>query len=429
MLSENKDITILLQFVSANIIYLLQSVLILFGTKMKVMGRAIVHMDLDTFFVSCERLTDSRLNGIPLIIGGGERGVVASCSYEARTFGVRSAMPIRMALRLCPQAKVMKGDMELYSRLSHAVTEVIEEKAPVMEKASIDEFYLDITGMDKFYGSYLWTNELAQSVTKETGLPISFALSVNKTVSKIATGEGKPKGNLEIPEDMVRPFLNPLSIKKIPMVGDVTFQLLSRIGVRNIQTLSEMPAEVLQQMIGKNGIELWKKANGIDNNPVEPYTERKSISTEHTFLQDTIDLDKLKRVLQGMVEKLAFQLRSEGWLTSTVVIKIRYANFDTETKQCRVQYTSADHILIKNVTDLFNKLYQRRMRLRLIGIRFSGLVRGTYQINMFEDTEEMLSLYQAMDRMKTRYGFDAVMRGGGATFKPNNKNEILKRKK
>ncbi|MBU7570216.1 MAG: DNA polymerase IV, partial [Flavobacterium sp.] len=390
------------------------------------MGRAIVHMDLDTFFVSCERLTDSRLNGIPLIIGGGERGVVASCSYEARTFGVRSAMPIKMALRLCPQAKVMKGDMELYSRLSHAVTEVIEERAPVMEKASIDEFYLDITGMDKFYGSYVWTNELAQSVTKETGLPISFALSVNKTVSKIATGEGKPKGNLEIPEDMVRPFLNPLSIKKIPMVGDATFQLLSRIGVRNIQTLSEMPAEVLQQMIGKNGIELWKKANGIDNNPVEPYTERKSISTEHTFLQDTIDLDKLKRVLQGMVEKLAFQLRSEGWLTSTVVIKIRYANFDTETKQCRVQYTSADHILIKNVTDLFNKLYQRRMRLRLIGIRFSGLVRGTYQINMFEDTEEMLSLYQAMDRMKTRYGFDAVMRGGGATFKPNNKNEILK---
>lgn len=419
----------MLQFVSANIIYLLQSVLILFGTKMKVMGRAIVHMDLDTFFVSCERLTDSRLNGIPLIIGGGERGVVASCSYEARTFGVRSAMPIKMALRLCPQAKVMKGDMELYSRLSHAVTEVIEEKAPVVEKASIDEFYLDITGMDKFYGSYTWTNELAQSITKETGLPISFALSVNKTVSKIATGEGKPKGNLEIPEDMVRPFLNPLSIKKIPMVGDVTFQLLSRIGVRNIQTLSEMPAEVLQQMIGKNGIELWKKANGIDNNPVEPYTERKSISTEHTFSQDTIDLGELKNVLQGMVEKLAFQLRSEEWLTSTVVVKIRYSNFDTETKQCRVQYTSADHILIKNVMELFNKLYQRRMRLRLIGIRFSGLVRGTYQINLFEDTEEMLSLYQAMDRMKTRYGFDAVMRGGGATFKPNNKNEILKRKK
>ncbi len=392
------------------------------------MGRAIVHMDLDTFFVSCERLTNSELNGIPLIIGGGDRGVVASCSYEARTFGVRSAMPIKMAMRLCPQAKIVKGDMELYSKLSHAVTEVIDEKAPVMEKASIDEFYLDISGMDKFYGSYKWTNELAQAVTRETGLPISFALSVNKTVSKIATGEGKPLGNLEITEPMVQNFLNPLSIQKIPMVGSVTFQLLSRIGIRTIQTLSEMPAEVLQQMIGKNGIELWKKANGIDHNPVEPYTERKSISTEHTFTQDTIDILLLKALLIGMVEKLAFQLRSEEWLTSTVVVKIRYSNFDTETKQCKIPYTSADHALTQCVSDLFDKLYHRRMRLRLIGIRFSGLVRGTYQINLFEDTEELLSLYQAMDKMKSRYGFDAVMRCAGATFKPNNKSAILKRK-
>jgi len=393
------------------------------------MARAIVHMDLDTFFVSCERLTNSQLNGIPLIIGGGDRGVVASCSYEARYFGVRSAMPIHMAMKLCPQAKIIKGDMELYSQLSHDVTQVIQEKAPIMEKASIDEFYLDITGMDKFHGSYKWTNELAQSVIKETGLPISFSLSINKTVSKIATGEGKPVGNLEIPEQGVQAFLNPLSIQKIPMVGAVTFQLLSRIGVRKIQTLSEMPPEVLQQMIGKNGLDIWKKANGIDHTPVEPYTERKSISTEHTFSQDTIDIPKLKRVLIGMVEKLAFQLRAEQWLTSTITVKIRYANFDTETKQCRIAYTSADHILTKNVMDLFEKLYQRRMRLRLIGIRFSGLVRGTYQIDLFEDTQEMLSLYEAMDKMKSRYGFDAVMRCAGASFKPNNKDEILKRKK
>lgn len=393
------------------------------------MARAIVHMDLDTFFVSCERRTNSELNGIPLIIGGGERGVVASCSYEARKYGVRSAMPIRMALKLCPDAKVMKGDMELYSQLSHDVTEILQEKAPVLEKASIDEFYMDITGMDKFHGSYKWTNELAQKVIKETGLPISFSLSINKTVSKIATGEGKPKGNLEIPEQQVQDFLNPLSIQKIPMVGAVTFQLLSRIGVRKIQTLAEMPAEVLQQMIGKNGLELWKKANGIDHTPVEPYSERKSISTEHTFSQDTIDIAKLKRVLLGMVEKLAFQLRAEQWLTSTVTVKIRYANFDTETKQCRVAYTSADHILTKNVIELFEKVYQRRMRLRLIGVRFSGLVRGTYQIDLFEDTQEMLSLYEAMDKMKSRYGFDAVMRCAGAHFKPNTKDEILKRKK
>ncbi|MFC6095488.1 DNA polymerase IV [Flavobacterium qiangtangense] len=381
------------------------------------MERAIVHMDLDTFFVSCERLGNAQLHGIPLIIGGGDRGVVASCSYEARRFGVRSAMPIKMALAMCPQARVIKGDMELYSKMSSLVTEVIEERSPLTEKASIDEFYLDITGMDRFHGSYRWTSELAQAVTRETGLPISFALSVNKTVSKIGTGEAKPTGRLEIPTDNVRPFLNPLSIKKIPMVGDATFALLSRIGIRTIQTLSEMPAPVLQQMVGKNGIEIWKKANGIDTSPVEPYTERKSISTEHTFGQDTIDIPMLRALLSGMVEKLAYQLRSEQWLASTVTVKIRYSNFDTETKQCRIPYTSCDHALARHVKELFEKLYQRRMRLRLVGLRFSGLVRGTYQINLFEDTEEMLSLYQAMDRIKNRFGPDAVARCAGAQLK------------
>ncbi|MEO7175003.1 MAG: DNA polymerase IV [Saprospiraceae bacterium] len=378
------------------------------------MSRSIVHMDLDTFFVSCERMLNPKLNGIPLIIGGSsDRGVVASCSYEARKFGVRSAMPMKLALRHCPQAKVVKGDMELYSHYSHTVTEVIEEQAPVMEKASIDEFYLDVSGMDRFFGCYKWTSELAQKVTKETGLPISFALSINKTVSKIATGESKPLGRLEINEAMVRPFLNPLSIKKIPMVGDVTFQLLSRIGIRKIQTLSEMPIDILGKLLGKNGKELWKKANGIDDNPVEPYVERKSISTEQTFEQDTIDIARIKSLLVGMVEKLAFQLRKEEWLTSVVVVKIRYSNFDTAPRQCKIPYTSCDHILLRKVTELFDALYERRMRIRLVGIRFSGLVRGTYQIDLFEDTTEMMSLYQAMDKVKKRYGFQAIQRCAG----------------
>lgn len=377
------------------------------------MERSVVHMDLDTFFVSCVRLQNSALEGIPLIVGGGDRGVVASCSYEARKFGVHSAMPIKLALRLCPEAKVVKGDMELFSRYSNTVSQIIEQRAPVMEKASIDEFYLDITGMDKFHGSYKWTNELSATVTRETGLPISFALSVNKTVSKIATGEGKPKGNLEIPQPMVQQFLNPLSIRKIPMVGDATFKLLSRIAIRNIQTLAEMPVNVLQEMIGKNGIELWKKANGIDNTPVEPYRERKSLSTEDTFHQDTTDMVFLRSVLCTMVEKLAYQLRSEGWLTSNVTVKIRYSNFDTETRQVTLAYTSSDHTLTKAVLEAFGKLYQRRMSLRLVGVRFSKLVRGSCQINLFEDTQEMMSLYQAMDRIKNRFGANAVMRGSG----------------
>ncbi|AZA83728.1 DNA polymerase IV [Chryseobacterium lactis] len=379
------------------------------------MERAIVHMDLDTFFVSCERRNNSQLNGIPLIIGGGDRGVVASCSYEARKFGVRSAMPIRMALRLCPDAKVIRGDHEMYSNLSHLVTEIIQNKVPVMEKASIDEFYLDLSGMDKFFGCYQWTEEIAASILKETGLPISFALSANKTVSKIGTGEAKP-GRMEIKLQEIKPFLDPLSVKKIPMVGDKTFQLLSRVGIRTIHTLSEMPLLVLQQMIGENGRELWKKANGIDENPVIPYSERKSISTERTFTSDTMDIVELKRLLAGMAEQLAYQLRKEKWLTSTVAVKIRYANFDTETKQCKVAYTSADHTLSRVALDLFNKAYTRRMRLRLIGLRFTGLVHGNHQMNLFEDTEEQMSLYQTMDYLKNRFGSDAVGRASGFDF-------------
>lgn len=377
------------------------------------MNRAIVHMDLDAFFVSCERLSNSQLRGIPLIIGGGDRGVVASCSYEARQFGVRSAMPIRMALRLCPEAKIIKGDYELYSNLSHTVTDIIQERVPVMEKASIDEFYLDLSGMDKFFGCYQWTQEIVAAVNKETGLPISFALSANKTVSKIGTGEAKPAGKMEIPETQIRPFLNPLSIRKIPMVGDKTFQLLSRVGVRTIRTLSEMPVLALQQMIGNNGKELWKKANGIDENPVIPYSERKSISTEDTFSKDTMDIPELKRILSGMSEKLAYQLRQEKWLTSTVVVKIRYANFDTETRQSRVAYTSADHTLSRVALELFSRLYTRRMRIRLIGLRFTDLVHGNHQMNLFEDTEEQMNLYQTMDYLKNRFGADAVGRASG----------------
>ena len=377
------------------------------------MERVIVHMDLDAFFVSCERLIESKLNGVPVIIGGGDRGVVASCSYEARYFGVRSAMPIKMAMKLCPQAKIIRGDYERYSKFSKEVTEIIQEKVPVLEKASIDEFYMDLSGMDQFFGCYQWTREIADSVTKNTGLPISFALSTNKTVSKIGTGESKPVGRLDIPAQNIKPFLNPLSVRKIPMVGEVTFQLLSRIGIRTIQTLADMPVLVLQQMIGKNGGELWKKANGIDLTPVIPYSERKSLSSEHTFTNDTMDVFEMRRLISSMAESLAYQLRQEKWLTSTVVLKIRYANFDTETKQCKISYTSLDHTLARVALDLFEKLYTRRMRLRLVGLRFTNLLHGTYQMNLFEDTEELMNLYQAMDRMKNRFGKNVLGRASG----------------
>lgn len=371
-------------------------------------------MDLDTFFVSVERLHDSSLNGKPVLIGGtSDRGVVASCSYEARKYGVHSAMPMRMARMLCPEAIIKRGDHEQYSKYSHDVTEIIKNTVPVYEKTSIDEFYMDLTGMDRFFGCYKLATELRQTIMKETGLPISFALSSNKTVSKVGTGEAKPNGQKEIPFGDEKTFLAPLSIKKIPMVGDKTYQLLRGMGIEKIKTVQEMPVELMEQVLGVNGTVIWKKANGIDNSPVEQYSERKSISTECTFEKDTIDVAHLKRILLSMTEKLTFQLRSEEKLTACVTVKIRYSDFNTYTMQARVPYTSLDHVLIDKVKELFDKLYQKRMLIRLVGIRFSHLIQGNYQFDLFDDTVEHLQLYQAMDKLRKRYGQEAVQRAAG----------------
>jgi DNA polymerase IV len=379
---------------------------------MLVLNRNIVHFDLDTFFVSVERLINPALQGKPVIIGGtSDRGVVASCSYEARSFGVHSAMPMKMARTLCRDAVIVRGDMELYSRYSHTVTDIIAEKAPLYEKASIDEHYIDVTGMDRFFGTLKWTHELRQSIIRNTGLPISFGLSVNKTVSKIATGEAKPNGELQVSPGNVRSFLSPLSIKKIPMIGDKTYRLLRSMGIVTIATLSQIPVEMMERVMGKNGIVIWEKANGLDSAPVVPYSESKSVSTETTFEQDSIDIVRMKEILVKMVEKIAFELRSQQKLTSCVTVKIRYSNFDTHTLQKHVAYTAFDHILIPLVKELFDRLYQRRMLIRLIGVRFSGLVSGNPQLNMFEDSSGMISLYQALDRVRRKYGQKIVRRG------------------
>ena len=376
--------------------------------------RNVVHMDLDTFFVSVERLLNSKLEGKPVIIGGmSDRGVVSSCSYEARRYGVHSAMPMKMARSLCSEAIVIRGDMDAYSRYSRMVTDIIAEQAPVYEKASIDEHYLDITGMDRFFGCMRWTHELRQRIIRETGLPISCGLSVNKTVSKIAAGEAKPNGEIEIPGMGVKGFLSPLSIRKIPMIGNQTFHLLRSMGIANIGTLGQIPMEMMESLLGKNGIVIWKKANGIDPTPVVQYSERKSLGSERTFQRDTMDIAGLHDLLTSMVEKLAFQLRKEEKLTSIVTVKIRYSNFDTHTLQKRVPYTSFDHVLMPVARELFDRLYQRRMLIRLVGVRFGGLIRGVQQLNLYEDTSEMVHLYLAVDKLRRRFGADSVRRASG----------------
>lgn len=374
--------------------------------------RSIIHMDLDAFFVAVERLKGGKkLNNIPLIIGGSSRrGVVAACSYEARQFGVHSAMPMHLALQLCPEAKVISGDMEAYSQQSHLVTEIIADQSPAFEKASIDEFYIDATGMDRFFGTFKWALELKQKILKETQLPISMALSVNKLVSKVATAEFKPNAQKQIPVGDEKDFLGPLAIDKIPMVGKQTSSFLYDMGVRTVSTLREMPLPFLISAFGKNGISLMNKANGIDESPVVPYSEQKSISTESTFEHDTIDVKRLKSILIAMVEKVAFQLRDQKKLTSCVTVKIRYSNFDTETKQLHVPYTSSDHILLRVAHELFDKLYNRRMLIRLVGVRLSNLVQGNHQIDLFDDTEEDINLYEAMDFIKHKHGVEKLIR-------------------
>lgn len=374
----------------------------------------ISHFDLDTFFVSVERLIDSRLCGRPVLIGGvTDRGVVASCSYEARTFGVHSAMPMRMARELCPEAVVIRGNSANYTKYSQLVTDIIRDRVPLFEKTSIDEFYIDLTGMDKFFGCVKLASELRQTIMKESGLPISFGLSSNKTVSKIATGEAKPNNELHIPDGTEKPFLAPLSVRKIPMVGEKTYQTLRNLGVKRIKTVQEMPEEVMERVLGKHGQVIWKKANGIDHSPVEPYSERKSISTERTFDRDTTDVSKIESIMVAMAENLAFQLRRGEKLTACVTVKVRYSDFDTRTMQARIPYTAADHLIIPKVKELFQRIYNRRLLVRLIGVRFSHLVNGGYQINLFDDSEEMINLYQAMDKMRSRYGDRAVIRASG----------------
>lgn len=386
-------------------------------------NRTIVHLDLDTFFVSVERLMNPDLIGKPVVIGGSsDRGVVSSCSYETRKFGVHSGMPMRMAKRLCPDAINVRGNMAEYSKYSKMVSSIIAEEAPIYEKASIDEHYLDISGMDKFFGCLQWSKELRHRIIKETGLPISFGIAPNKTVAKIATGEAKPNGLLYIRPKEVQDFLNPLSIRKIPMIGKKSFELLQNMGITNIKTLSETPLEILERRLGKYGTGIWKKANGIDNRSVRQYSNRKSISAERTFWSDTNDSIWLHHKLISLVEKVSFQLRKKQKLASVITVKIRYSDFSTHTLQKQIPYSCFDHLLLKEAIKLFDHLYNKKMPLRLIGFKVSGLIKGGQQLNIFEDTHEMTKLYNAVDEVKSRFGEKYLIRAVGV--KRNWDNEL-----
>ena len=375
------------------------------------MQTSILHFDLDAFFVSCEQRLDSSLLHKPVLVGGtGDRGVVSACSYETRQFGIHSGMAMKVARQLCPEAICIKGNASTYSKFSAEVTEIIQQSVPLMEKTSIDEFYADLTGMDKFHSVYKYAKELRQKIIHETGLPISFGLSKNKVVSKVATGEAKPNNQMRIDFGYEKAFLAPLAIRKLPMVGKVSAEALHNLGVFKVGLLQQMPVEMVTSVLGKNGRTIWERANGIDKRPLVLHTERKSISTERTFNIDTIDVVRLRATLTAMGEHLAYQLRKENKVTGCIAVKLRYSDYTVHNKQLRIDYTSADHIIIPLILELFEKLYYRRILIRMIGIRFSNLVSGNQQINLFDDNAKTINLYQSLDKIRNRFGADSVIR-------------------
>lgn len=367
--------------------------------------RYIAHFDLDSFFVSVEVLNDPSLKGKPVIVGGSrERGVVTSCSYEARKFGVHSAMPMNRAMKLCPHAIVVRGTRGEYSRYSRWVTDIIAAKAPLFEKASIDEFYLDLTGMDRFFDPYQWTIDLRSEIIEKTQLPISFGLATNKMIAKIATDEAKPNGYLFVQPGMEKQFLAPLPVNKFPGVGEHTFLTLKSMGIHTIRDLANTPVAMLEKKLGKYGADLWQKSQGRHFGEVHAYHEAKSISTENTFEENITDEERLLSELVRMTEKVAFELRQDEKLTGCIAVKVRYPDFETTSRQTTIDYTLRDDELIPVAIDLFHKLYRKGQPVRLLGVRLSELTQHPVQASLFDDAEKKNKLYKAIDDVKNTFG-------------------------
>jgi DNA polymerase IV len=376
--------------------------------------RMIAHMDLDAFFVEVECLNSPGLRGKPLIVGGSrERGVVTTCSYEARKFGVHSAMPMNKAMQLCPQAILLQGTRGEYSRYSRWVTEIIAAKAPLFEKASIDEFYIDLGGMDRFFDPLGWTIELRREITEQTKLPLSFGLASNKMVAKMATNEAKPNGYLQILPGREMEFLGPLSPSKIPGVGESSQRILQELGIGTIAELVAYPREILAQRLGSRfGEDLWERAQGMHPSTIHPYHEAKSISTENTFHENVDDLDFIHSEIVRMTEKIAYQLREENKMAGCIAVKIRYPDFETTSRQSSIPYTCYDDELIPAARELFQQLYRRGQKIRLLGVRLSELTDEARQTNLFSDERKKSGLYKAIDEVRGRFGKKSLTSAG-----------------
>lgn len=377
------------------------------------MSTTLLHLDLDAFFVSVERILDPSLNGKPVIVGGDPkygRGVVAACSYEARVFGLHSAMPIRTAYKLCPHGIYLHGHFEEYERYSNAVKNILERYAPLVEQASIDEFYLDMTGTQIIYGSMLaFASRLQKEIWDELNLPCSIGIGSNKTIAKIGSDCMKPNGITYIMSGMEKEFLAPMPVEAIPGVGKVMKQHLNERGIYKIADITKLPSEYFSITFGKYGVELWQKANGDGSKYLTIQRKRKSISKETTFAQDVTSDENLKQTLFYLTGKVCQSLRDKGWHTSTVEIKLRYTDFQTLIRSKTIKPTDDDKIIFDIALNLLRKAKRRRVAVRLIGISISNFSLDNKQEYLFEDYEiKRKKMLKTLTKIRDKYGYKSI---------------------
>lgn len=380
------------------------------------MNRRILHIDLDAFFVSVEQALAPELRGKPVIVGGrpDRRGVVASASYEARVFGVHAAMPLSQAYRLCPQAIFLQGSFQAYRNASEKFMAILAGFSPALEPAGLDEAYLDITGCDLFGTPYQLAHTVKTRIKKELELIASVGIAGCKVVAKIASDFGKPDGLVEVKTGEEKHFLAPLSIARLPGVGEKTEQSLKAMGIKTIGQLAVLPSEVIKNRLGSFGLMIHHYANGIDNREIEPSGQAKSISRETTFAEDTSDKTFLQAMLHYLCERVGAELRQENKVARTVALKLRYSDFGTITRRFsnKVAIDSDDVIFAGAVKLLDQALAGNRKPIRLVGVGVSNLVSYGKQLNLLDSSSPRLEhLDKAIDRIRSKYGFTAIQTG------------------
>jgi DNA polymerase-4 len=390
--------------------------------------RAIFHLDLDAFFVSVERILDPSLKGKPVIVGGDPkygRGVVAACSYEARQFGLHSAMPIRTAYKLCPHGIYMHGHGDEYTRFSKAVKNILEQYVPLIEQASIDEFYLDMTGTKRMYGSmFAFASRIQKEIWEKLSLPCSIGIGSNKTVAKIGSDCMKPTGITYIIPGMEKEFLAPMPVETIPGVGKIMKQNLNERGIYLISDIARLSSDYFSAAFGKYGIDLWRKAHGEGTEYLTIQRTRKSISRENTFGNDVTSEEELKNNLFYLTGKVCQSLRNKGWEASTIDIKLRYTDFQTLTRAKTIKPTDDDKIIFEHAWNLMKKTRTRRIGVRLIGVGVTNFSPLNQQEYLFEDSEvKRKKMLRAVTRVRDKYGYESLLIGSAKI-----EREIIKQK-